>query len=99
MLQPTACPFGLRVTNRLASAPKWSIATQPQVTVTPDGGQWQIPTTDAVAHVEVDIRSLFDGKTQPLAEDVPFQLTGTIAILPDGSASIRIGSPGDPAVD
>ena len=43
--------------------------------------------------------SLFDGKTQPLAEDVPFQLTGTIAILPDGSASIRIGSPGDPAVD
>ncbi len=40
----------------------------PRSRFTPDGGQWQIPTTDAVAHVEVDIRSLFDGKTQPLAE-------------------------------
>lgn len=99
VLQPTACPFGLRVTNRLSSSPKWSIPKQPEVTVVPDGGQWQIPTTDAVAHVDVEIRSLFDGKTQPLSEDVPFQLAGTIAILPDGSASIRIGSPGEPPVD
>lgn len=99
VLQPTACPFGLRVTNRLASAPKWSIATQPRVTVAPDGGQWQIPSTDAVAHVDVDIRSLFDGKVQPLSEDVPFQLNGTITILPDGTASIRVGSPSEAPVD
>lgn len=99
VLQPTACPFGLRVTNRLASLPKWSIATQPRITVAPDGGQWQIPTTDAVAHVDVEIKSLFDGRTEPLSEDVPFQLTGTIAILPDGTASIRVGSPGEPPVN
>lgn len=99
VLQPTACPFGLRVTNRLASPPKWSIATQPHVTVVPDGGQWQIPPTNAVAHVDVEIRSLFDGSTEELSENVPFQLNGTIAILPDGSASIRIGSPGEIPVD
>ncbi|MFS6531338.1 hypothetical protein V8Z69_15830 [Microbacterium aurugineum] len=99
VLLPTACPFGLRVTDRISSPPKWSIASQPQVTVTPDGGQWQIPTTDAVAHVEVEIQSLFDGSIDPVSEDVPFQLNGTIAILPDGSASIKIGSPGEPPVD
>jgi hypothetical protein len=99
VLQPTACPFGLRVTNRIASPPKWSIAAQPEVTVAPDGGQWQIPTTDAVAHVEVEIRSLFDGSIEPMSEDVPFQLNGTIAILPDGKASIRIGSPGEVPAD
>ncbi|KQQ67220.1 hypothetical protein [Microbacterium sp. Leaf320] len=93
VLQPTACPFGLQVSNRIASLPEWSIANQPQVTVVPDGGHWKIPPTDAVAHVEVEIRSLFDGSVQEVSEDVAFQVNGSITILPDGSASIRVGSP------
>lgn len=95
VLQPTACPFGLQVRNRIVSMPEWSITTQPTVTVVPDGDQWRIPPTDAVAHVDVDIRSLFDGKVQQVSEDVPFQVNGTIAILPDGSASIRVGAPAE----
>ena len=51
--------------------------------------------TDAVAHVEVEIRSLFDGSIQTVSEDVPFQVNGTIVILADGTASIRVGSPED----
>jgi hypothetical protein len=47
----------------------------------------------------VEIQSLFDGSIEPVAEDVPFQVNGTITILPDGSASIRVGSPGDPGED
>jgi len=97
VLQPTACPFGLEVRNRLASTPQWSITVQPKVTVKPDGAQWQIPPTSAVAHIEVEIKSLFDGSVQAMSEDVPFQVDGTITILPDGSASIRVGSPGEPA--
>lgn len=100
VLQPTSCPFGLEVHNRLASLPQWSITVQPKVTVTPDGAQWQIPPTSAVAHVEVKIKSLFDGSIEPVSEDVPFQVDGTITILPDGSASIRVGSPeGQPPQD
>ncbi|MFJ4223291.1 hypothetical protein [Microbacterium sp. NPDC089695] len=99
VLQPTACPFGIQVSNRIDSLPKWSIATQPQVSVVPDGGQWQIPPTDAVAHVEVEIRSLFDGEVEAISEDVPFQVNGSIVLLPDGSVSIRVGSPGDAPQD
>ncbi len=95
VLQPTACPFGLEVRNRIDGPPTWSIAAQPIVTVEPDGAQWKIPTTDAVAHIEVDIRSLFDGSVEHVSEDVPFQVNGTIAILPDGSASIRVGTPSE----
>ncbi|WP_372969607.1 hypothetical protein [Microbacterium sp.] len=95
VLQPTACPFGLEVYNRLASLPKWSIATQPPVSVVPDGGQWKIPPTDAVAHVQVEIQSLFDGSVEPVSEDVEFQVNGSITILPDGKVSIRVGSPDD----
>ena len=94
VLQPTACPFGLQVRNRIASLPVWSIAAQPQVTVTPDEtGHWQIPPAHAVAHLEVEIKSLFDGSIQEVSEDVPFTVNGSIVILPDGSASIRVGSP------
>ncbi|MBO9626360.1 MAG: hypothetical protein J7484_08305 [Microbacterium sp.] len=93
VLQPTACPFGLTVQNRIASVPHWSITAQPTVTVAPDGSQWKIPATEAVAHVDVDIKSLFDGKVTAVSEDVPFLVDGTITILPDGSASIRVGSP------
>ncbi|WP_353112782.1 hypothetical protein [Microbacterium sp.] len=95
VLQPTACPFGLEVRNRIVNLPKWSITTQPKVSVQPDGAHWQIPPTDAVAHIEVDIQSLFDGSIEHVNEDVPFQVDGTITILPNGSASIRVGSPGD----
>jgi hypothetical protein len=99
VLLPAACPFGLEVRNRITSPPKWSITAQPQVAVVPDGGNWQIPTTDAVAHVDVEIQSLFDGSVEEVSEDVPFQVNGTIVILPDGSASIRVGSPDEPVTD
>lgn len=95
VLQPTACPFGFPVQNRINSAPKWSIAAQPHVAVEPDGAHWRIPPADAVAYIEVEIRSLFDGSVQLVEEEVPFQVNGTIRILADGSASIRVGSPAD----
>lgn len=95
VLLPTACPFGLEVQHRLAedSLPTWSITQQPRITVDPDGASWRIPTTDAVAHIDVRIKSVFDGSVRAVSEDVPFQIDGTISILPDGTASIRVGSP------
>jgi hypothetical protein len=93
VLQPTACPFGLEVRNRIVEPPVWSIASQPTVTVEPDGAYWQIPPADAVAHIDVDIQSLFDGSVEHVSEDIPFQVDGSITILPDGSVSIRVGSP------
>lgn len=99
VLQPTACPFGFEVRDRVAEPPVWSIAQQPTVTVLPDDAHWKIPPTDAVAHIEVKVQSLFDGSMKTISEDVPFRVNGTILILPDGSASIRVGSPDEPAAE
>lgn len=95
VLQPTACPFGLEVYDRLAdgAVPKWSIKTQPTVTVEPDGAQWRISPSKGVAHIEVDVQSIFDGSVSRVSEDIPFEVDGTITILSDGSASIKVGSP------
>lgn len=93
VLQPTACPFGYFVQDRIASLPKWSITQQPTVSVAPDGAGWKILPADAVAHIDVDIRSLFNGRVRPVSEDVPFTVTGTITVLPDGKASIVVTGP------
>ncbi len=96
VLQPTACPFGFFVQDRIVSPPAWSITSQPTVSVVPDGAGWSIPAAQAVAHIEVGIRSLFDGSVRDVAEDVPFIVTGSIAVLPDGTASITVGGPDSP---
>lgn len=93
VLQPTGCPFGFRVQDRIVSPPAWTIAAQPQVTIEPDGANWRIPDTQAAAHIEVDIRSLFDGSIDHVSEDVPFLVNGRITILPDGSPVITVSSP------
>lgn len=90
VLQPTACPFGYTVQDRIVSPPTWSIAQQPTIGVEPDGAGWSIPATEAVAHIAVDIRSLFDGSIDSVSEDVPFLVSGSIEILPDGTASIIV---------
>ena len=46
----------------------------------------------AVAHIDVDIRSIYDGRLNEVSEDVEFFLTGNITILPDGTASIQVSA-------
>ncbi|MEJ6555926.1 hypothetical protein PQI51_12940 [Microbacterium esteraromaticum] len=95
VLLPTRCPFGLQLHNRLApdTVPKWSITKQPTVTLVPDGANWVVPPTEAMAHIDVEIQSLFDGTVRQVSQDVPFRVNGTISVLADGSVSIRVGSP------
>lgn len=90
VLQPTGCPFGYQVRNRIASLPKWSIVQEPEVRVEPDGAGWRIVPAEAVARIDVDIRSLFDGSVRTVQEDIPFVVSGSITVQPDGSASIQI---------
>jgi hypothetical protein len=93
VLQPTACPFGFFVQDRIVSLPKWSIVQQPTVAVEPDGAGWSILAAEAVAHIDVDIRSIFDGRVRPMSEDVPFIVKGAITVQPDGTASIVVTGP------
>lgn len=91
VLHPSGCPFGLPVFDRVVSPPVWSIVDAPVITVQPDGTGWRIPPTDATAHIEVAVKSLFDGTITETSTDVPFVLTGTIEITPDGTVSISVG--------
>ncbi|MCU1412192.1 MAG: hypothetical protein JWR04_2899 [Rhodoglobus sp.] len=85
VLLPTGCPFGEEIDNRIVSTPAWSIAHYPKVTLQPGSqpGSWLMPSTDAAAHLVVDIRSLFDGTVSTFDEDVPFTSSYVVTFLPD----------------
>lgn len=92
VLQPTGCPFGYYVRNRIVEPPTWSITEKPKVALEPDGADWAITRTQAVAEIDVQIRSIFDGSVFDVSEEVPFFITGKITILPDGTASIAVSA-------
>lgn len=90
VLLPSGCPFGQPISNRIVTIPAWRISAYPQVTLVAGTGrsEWVMPTTPAAAHLVVDIRSLFDGSVTTFDQDVPFQISITITIKPDGSLTI-----------
>lgn len=85
VLLPTGCPFGQQISNRIASAPEWSIAGYPAVSLVPgrDPSSWLMPPTEATAHLTVDVQSLFDGSTSTFDEDVPFAVSYLVTFLAD----------------
>ncbi|MCU1542880.1 MAG: hypothetical protein JWM50_745 [Microbacteriaceae bacterium] len=76
VLMPTGCPFGQKISNRLTADPKWTMVTDPAITIVPgtEPGTWAVPRLPATAHLVVGVRSLFDGSTSTYDEDVPFDV-------------------------
>lgn len=90
VLQPTGCPFGYVVEDRIQGLPSWSVTQFPEVTLQQDGAGWALAPANGVAHIDVDVQSLFDGTVSAVSLDIPFTLEGTVSLLPDGTASIRV---------
>ncbi|WP_167046642.1 hypothetical protein [Salinibacterium sp. ZJ454] len=90
VLMPSGCPFGQQIDNRIESEPVWSLTAHPQVTIMPgaERGTWQMPPTGGVAHLTVDVRSIFDGTRSTFDGDVPFTVQYLITFQPDGSLLI-----------
>ncbi|MEF3403149.1 hypothetical protein [Agromyces sp. CCNWLW203] len=90
VLQPAECPFGIEIDDRVTGDPQWSIVTSPQVTLTPGETSFDMPPTEGVAHITVEVQSLFDGHRYTLEEDRPFTVALGATIKPDESISIQL---------
>ena len=90
VLLPTGCPMGKQITDRLQNAPTWTIAKYPIVTIVPGNtvGRWQVPESQAVAHLTVKVKSIFDGTLSTFDADVPFTVRYLITFADDGSPTI-----------
>jgi len=92
LLQPSGCPFGYELTDRAESTPDWSITRFPAVTITPgaEPGLWEATARKGTAHLEVEVRSLFDGAESTLEEDVRF--TAEYAIVIDDTGQFTLSA-------
>lgn len=93
VLQPTGCPFGQTINNRVVTTPAWSIIDYPDVTIVPgrETSEWRMSEASATAHLLVDVRSLFDGTVTSFDEDVPFGVHATVTFLPGDELLIVVG--------
>jgi hypothetical protein len=90
VLQPSNCPFGLNIDDRVKGLPAWSIAEYPAVSLAAGETTFDMPDTAGRAHIVVVVQSLFDGEVSTRDEDVPFAVGLSVSINPDGSLRIQL---------
>jgi hypothetical protein len=90
VLQPSNCPFGIDIDDRVKGLPAWSIAEYPTVTLAAGESTFDMPETPGQAHIVVVVQSLFDGEVSTRDENVPFAVGLLVTINPDGSLKIQL---------
>ena len=90
VLQPSSCPFGIEINDRVKTAPAWSIAQYPDVALTGGESTFDMPATSGQAHIVVDVQSLYDGDIETVEEDVEFSVGISVTIQADGSLAIQL---------
>ncbi len=91
VLQPSGCPFGVQIDDRVQDAPKWTMATYPQVSIVAGPTGWQMSQATGAAHLTVTVQSLFDGSITTRNSDEPFTVSlSSIVVRPDGALDITV---------
>ncbi|MCU1445372.1 hypothetical protein [Cryobacterium sp.] len=90
VLQPSNCPFGIEIDDRVKSAPAWSISQYPEVVLTGGESSFDMPATPGRVHIVVKVQSLYDGDLSTRDEDVPFEVGISVTIQSDGSLAIQL---------
>ena len=90
VLQPTSCPWGITIDDRIESTPAWSISAYPPVELSAGELSFEMGATPGLAHIVVDVRSLFDGGVTTRDEDVPFTMGLSVLVQPSGALAIQL---------
>ncbi len=90
VLMPTGCPFGFEEANRIEGLPEWSMVGYPTITLEPSDtvGVWNGTSTKSSVKIKVAVRSLFDGSTTTVNQDVQFTGTYRITVAADDTLSV-----------
>lgn len=94
VLQPTGCPFGVTVVDRVVGEPQWSLDAVDTVTIEPGErpGAWNLRAEGSVQLV-VEVRKLFDGTVSTRDELIGFVVRGEVTIT-DRQPEIRLFAAG-----
>ena len=90
VLQPTGCPWGITINDRVEGAPVWSISDYPAVELTAGDQSFEMVATTGQAHIVVEVQSLFDGDVSTRDEDVPFTMGLSVVVQSSGALAIQL---------
>ncbi|WP_104083436.1 hypothetical protein [Cryobacterium sp. Y11] len=90
VLQPTSCPWGITIDDRIEGLPAWSITGYPVVELTAGERSFEMVATAGQAHIVVEVQSLFDGDINTRDEDVPFTMGLSVTVQPSGALAIQL---------
>ena len=90
VLQPTGCPFGATIDDRVLGDPVWSIVRNPAVSLEPGESGFIMPTTVGVTHLTVPIQSLFDGEKSTFDQDIEYEVGLLVQLRDDNTIAIQL---------
>ena len=92
VLQPSSCPFGITIIDRVVGSPEWRISQVPRLMMRPDelGKNWLVLGKGGVATFSADVQSLFDGSIDRYTEPQEFDISGVITGVESVSPEFRI---------
>ena len=90
VLQPTGCPFGITIDDRVVDPPRWSLDELDDVTIEPgeSPGLWSL-RSEGVVRLVVEVQRLFDGTASTRDELIGFIVRGEVSIV-DRQPEIRL---------
>lgn len=93
VLQPTGCPFGIEIADRIVSPPVWRLDDAIELIVEPGdrAGVWQVRGEGAV-QLTVSVQRLFDGEIVDRDEPIGFVVRGQV-VLDDDAPVLTIYPP------
>ncbi|MFN4001345.1 hypothetical protein [Microcella sp.] len=85
VLQPSGCPFGIEIDDRVIGRPSWRVIDSPALTLgtSERPGVWRWRGTGTAA-ITVTVQRLFDGRTSERDDEVEFIVSGEVVLGPDG---------------
>ncbi len=85
VLQPTGCPFGTTIVDRVTTPPVWQLDTDPDVLIEPgdEPGVWRVRGTGSV-QLTVSVQRLFDGVVAERVDQLGYIVRGVVIVGPDG---------------
>ena len=90
VLQPSGCPFGAQINDRVTSEPVWSLVSNPVVTLAPGAVSFEMPPTPGVAHLTVEVQGLRDGASAVVDRDEEYSVALRVRVLDDQSIAIQL---------
>ena len=94
VLQPTGCPFGTTIIDRVTTPPVWVLDTEPDVLIEPGDapGVWRVRGTGSV-QLTVSVQRLFDGIVTERVDQLGYVVRGDVVLGPDGPV-LTVYAPG-----